>query len=57
MRCVASILPKEIDATLSVDVELFAEAKTLAEAYKMARDYIGADERSLIELDSEPEDE
>jgi hypothetical protein len=57
MRCVASILPKEIDATLSVDVELFAEAKTFAEAYKMARDYIGADERSLIELDSEPEDE
>lgn len=44
VRVVAQILPREIDATLTtVDVELFAEAKTFAQAYRLAQRYLGAD--------------
>ena len=56
MRCVASILPKEIDATLSViDADLLHEQKTFMDAYRIARQIIGVDEDEvpLIEAKSE----
>jgi hypothetical protein len=55
MRTVAQILPKELDATLNVNVGLFAEARNFAEAYRIARDYIGAD-TPLIEAKIESDD-
>jgi hypothetical protein len=36
-------LPKEIDATLNVDFAAVSEARTFVEAYRMARDFIGAE--------------
>jgi hypothetical protein len=52
MRCIASILPKEIDAKLSVDVDLFQEQTNFMQAYRLARQIIGADTEDvpLIEL-------
>jgi hypothetical protein len=47
VRVVASILPRQLDAMLDVNVNLFAKARTRLEAYRMARDFIGAE-------DSEP---
>jgi hypothetical protein len=49
MKCVANLLPREFDTALNVNVSLFAEARNFAEAFRMARDYIGADEPALIE--------
>jgi hypothetical protein len=43
VRVVASVLPKEIDATLNVDFAAITEARTFVEAYRMARDFIGAE--------------
>jgi hypothetical protein len=48
VRIVSAILPKEIDATLSVDVDLFAECRNFAQAYELARDVIGADDEPLL---------
>jgi hypothetical protein len=56
-RLVAGILPRELDATLSVDIDLFAEAASFAQAYKLARQYIGAeieaDDPQLIEAQAD----
>ena len=51
MRCVASILPKEIDAKLSVDIDLLKEETTFMEYYRVCREFIGAspDNVPLIE--------
>jgi hypothetical protein len=51
VRVVASILPKQLDAMINMDVNLFAKARTRLEAYRMARDFIGAedDEPPMIE--------
>jgi hypothetical protein len=51
VRVVASILPKQLDAMINMDVNLFAKARTRLEAYRLARDYIGAEnsEPMLIE--------
>jgi hypothetical protein len=43
VRVVAQVLPKEIDATLNVDFAALSEAPTFVEAYRMARDFIGAE--------------
>ena len=57
VRVVAGILPKEIDATLSVDVDLFAECRSFAQAYELARDVIGADDEPLlIEAEAETDE-
>jgi hypothetical protein len=51
VRVVAQVLPKEIDPTLNVDFAAIAEARTFVEAYRMARDFIGAephDESALL---------
>jgi hypothetical protein len=42
VRVVAQVLPKEIDATLNVDLGLLDEARTFAEMYRIARNHIGA---------------
>jgi hypothetical protein len=60
VRVVASLLPKQLDATLDVNVDIFAKARTRLEAYRLARDFIGAedDEPRLIEAQaSEVENE
>jgi hypothetical protein len=53
-KIVASLMPKEIDSTLSVNVDIFAKARTRLEAYRMARDFIGAEdaEPQLIEAEA-----
>jgi hypothetical protein len=53
MKCVANLLPREFDTAVNVNVNLLAEARTYAQAFRMARDYIGADEPLLIEADVE----
>jgi hypothetical protein len=49
VRVVAGILPREIDATLSVDVDLFAECRDFAAAFRLARSVIGAVETTDVE--------
>jgi hypothetical protein len=52
-RMVANILPAKIDQTLTVDIELFADVKTFTEAYRIAKEVIGADKNKMIELQAE----
>jgi uncharacterized protein DUF5681 len=55
VRTVAGILPKELDQTLNVNVDLFAECRDFAAAFRLARGYIGAEieaEPLLIEAES-----
>jgi len=49
VRVVAQLMPKEIDATLNVDIDLFANASNFAEAYRLARKVLT--EPALIEAD------
>ena len=51
MKVVAQVLPAKIDATLTVESELFAEIRDFREAWKLARAYIGADDPPLIEAE------
>jgi len=44
VRVVAGILPKEIDATLTVNADLFAEVQNFRAAYEFALNTIGADD-------------
>jgi hypothetical protein len=58
VKTVASILPREVDATLNIDVDMLVEARTFAQNFRMARQYIGADEEPpMIELEAEPVDD
>jgi hypothetical protein len=51
VKVVASVLPKEVDATLEVKVGLFEEVRDFNEAWDIARQVIGADDDNpLIEL-------
>src|SRR5262245_23710360 len=50
VKVVASILPREVDATLTVESELFQEVRNFREAWRLARSYIGADDDKVIEL-------
>src|SRR5450631_654252 len=52
VRVVAGILPREFDATLSVDVDLFAECRDFATTFRLARSVIGAEieDQALIEV-------
>jgi hypothetical protein len=43
MKCVASILPRQIEADVNVDVDLFAECRTFNQAYQIAKRVIGID--------------
>lgn len=53
VRVVAQILPREIDASLTVEhVELFSEARNFAEAFRMAQRMIGG-ELEYIEAEVE----
>jgi hypothetical protein len=53
-KIVASLMPKEIDSTLNLNVDLFAGARTRLEAYRMARDYIGAEDDDPFTIEAEP---
>jgi hypothetical protein len=55
-RMVANILPAEIDAKLSVDVDLFRECQNFAQAFRLARQVLGTDGEPIppmIELQPE----
>jgi len=55
MKVVAGILPKELDTTLNLNVGLFAEIRDFSEAFKLARQVIGADDAPLLLIDAEVE--
>jgi hypothetical protein len=62
VRVVASVLPKElfaqfVNVNANVDLNLFADAKSYAEAFRLARRHIGADLPPMIEGAIEPEEE
>jgi hypothetical protein len=49
-KIVASVLPSRIDAQLNIDIGLFAEVRDFREAFKLARQHIGAEiEGELVE--------
>jgi hypothetical protein len=51
VKVVANILPSKIDTTLTINPELFQEVANFREAWRIARQYIGADdEPPMIEL-------
>jgi hypothetical protein len=47
-KIVAGLMPREIAGTLDVNIDLFAKARTRLEAYRIARDYIGAEDEPLL---------
>jgi hypothetical protein len=47
VRVIAGILPAKLDVT--IEHELFAEASTFAEAFRIARQHIGAEEALQLE--------
>ena len=56
LRLIAQVLPKELDIALNVDVDLFADAASFAQAFRLARQYIGAeDDPPLIEAEADVE--
>jgi hypothetical protein len=48
-KLVAGVLPRELDQTLNLNVGLFQEIRDFSEAFKLARQVIGADAPLLIE--------
>jgi len=42
-KLVAGVLPAKVEQSLTTDVNLFIECKTFAQAFRLARDTIGAD--------------
>jgi hypothetical protein len=51
VKVVAQILPSKIDATLTVESELFQQARSFHEAWRLARGFVGADDdKPMIEL-------
>lgn len=55
LRTVAMVLPKELDATLNVNVGLFAEIRDYQEAFRVAKEYIGVENQTLIEGEADNE--
>jgi hypothetical protein len=54
VRVVSQVLPRELDATLTVDLEAFQRAETFLQAYRLARDFIQAEnEPPLLELEAD----
>ncbi len=59
VKVVASILPREIDATLSIDTDLFAECRDFAAAFRLSQQVIGGEIEAedlplVIEAETEP---
>jgi Family of unknown function (DUF5681) len=55
VKIVAGVLPKEIDATISIESELFREVADFREAWRLARQYIGSNDEAhapMIDLKS-----
>ena len=57
MKVVANVLPARLEQTLSVDVDLFIECKNFAEAWRLARHHIAADEPEPLLIETETADE
>ena len=51
VRVCANVLPAKLEQSISVETDLFREAKNFAEAFRIARQHIGAD---VIELEHVP---
>ena len=61
VRVCANVLPAKLEQTVSIETDLFREAKTFAEAFRIARQHIGAEPLELpytvVETDEdEPRD-
>src|SRR5262249_38303726 len=56
LNLIAALLPKELDVALSVESDLLKEARDFAEAYRFAKQYIGAED-NLPMVDVTPETE
>ena len=54
VKAVAGILPREVDATLSVDSDLFAETRDFAAAYQLALQTIGSEHSQPLDLMANP---
>jgi hypothetical protein len=52
-KLVAGILPRELDQTLNIHVGLFQECRDFAEAFRLAKQVIGADP---LLIEAQPED-
>jgi hypothetical protein len=57
VKIVASILPSKIDATLAIDVDFAKDVREFAQAWRLAKSYIGADDHQMIELQPIRDDE
>lgn len=53
-KIAASLIPKQLNSTLDVNIDLFAKARTRLEAYRMARDFIGAENNEPLLIVAEP---
>ena len=53
-KLIGYLLPKEIDATLTLNSEMFAEITDYVAAFRLARQVIGSDDAPMIELNAEP---
>ena len=51
IRVVANVLPAKLEQTVSIETDLYREARTFAEAFRIARQHIGAD---VLELEHTP---
>ena len=50
VKITASILPAKIDATLSIDTDFLKDVMEFSQAWQLARQFIGADDHQMIEL-------
>jgi hypothetical protein len=55
MKVVATILPKEIDSTLSMNLSVFHEVEDFNEAFEFALRHIGSNMPRLIDADTADE--
>lgn len=49
VKVVANIIPAKLEATLNIDDGLFQDIHDFAEAYRLAKQVIGAEDQHLIE--------
>ena len=57
VRVVASVLPREVDATVAVNVSLFEQVRDFKDAWRLAQQVLGSDDDTpLIELTPDDDD-
>jgi hypothetical protein len=52
-KLIGNLMPKELNSTLDVSVDLFARARTRLEAYRLARDFIGSEDDQPLLIEAE----